>query len=302
MAARRAPIVPTQMARTPLHDVNRRSALVGGAALLITGAAPVPVAVDAIKTIEQRFGGRLGVFALDLQTGRSLSHRANERFKLQSTFKGLLAALVLADVSRHAEALDAPVHYGNADLLPASPITEAAVARGSLTIAELCEAIMYRSDNTAANLLMARRGGPYRLTRFIRSLGDTMTRVDSYEGQLEGKPASFDTTTPHAIVETVRTLLIGSALPLHSQRQWEAWMAGNIVGRSRLRAAFPADWVSGDRTGTGDGVCNDYAFARRPGRAPLIVSAYHAAPGLDLDRQEEALRAVGHAVVEWQAV
>ncbi|WP_242008343.1 class A beta-lactamase [Sphingomonas ginsenosidivorax] len=282
------------------NPINRRTVLVAGAAALASQAMPTAAAMDEISALERRYGGRLGVFALDLETGRTFAHRKDQRFKLQSTFKGLLAALVLADVSRGAEKLDGIVHFGKADLLPASPVTEDAVARGQMTVRELCEAIMYRSDNTAANLLMTRRGGPDRLTRFLRGLGDDVTRTDSYEGHMNGRPAAFDTTSPQAIVKTVRTLLLGSALPPSSQRQLETWMEGNVVGRTRLRAAFPSDWRSGDRTGTGDGVCNDYAIARRPGRAPLVMSAYYAAPGMRLLDQEAVIRSVGRTVVEWQ--
>ena len=280
---------------------SRRAVLIGGAATLASLAAPAPAGdAEGIATLERQHGGTLGVFALDLHTHRTLAYRADQRFKLQSTFKGLLAALVLADVSRGTERLDAIVKFSKADLLPASPVTEAAVERGELTVRELCEAIMYRSDNAAANLLMRRCGGSQRLTAFVRSLGDKETRVDHYEGHLEGNPPADDTTTPRAIVHTARRLLLGATLPPDARAQLEAWMAGNVVGRSRLRAAFPPEWHAGDRTGTGDGICNDYAFARRPAKAPLIVSAYYAAPGADLADQEAVLRAVGRAVVQWQ--
>ena len=282
--------------------ISRRLALVASTAVMTSYALPAAADSGAMEALEQRYGGRLGVFALDLQTGRTVTHRADQRFKLRSTFKGLLAALVLADVSRDAESLGAIVHFGQADLLPASPITTAAIARGQMTVGELCEAIMYRSDNAAANLLMARCGGPDRLTSFLRRLGDRVTRVDSYEGQMEGRPASFDTTSPRAIVETARRLLLGNTLPALARKQLAHWMRGNVVGRSRLRASFPPDWISGDRTGTSEGVCNDYAFAERPGRAPLFMSAYYAAPGMLLSDQEAVLRAVSQTIVEWQKV
>jgi beta-lactamase class A len=78
-------------------------------------------------------------------------------------------------------------------------------------------------------------------------------------------------------------------------------MAGNEVGRSRLRAAFPTDWTAGDRTRTGNGYCNDYAFVRRPGKPPLVMSAYFEAPGMTLAKQEAVLRQVGAIILAWQA-
>jgi beta-lactamase class A len=280
--------------------ISRRQIVLACGALAVPGGTARAADEDALGALERRQGGRLGVFAVDAGSGRTLAHRADERFMLFSTFKGVLAAAVLADVDAGTEAFDARVSYTAADLLPASPVTRAHLDEGSLTVEALCRAIMHRSDNAAANLLLARHGGPERLTAFVRGLGDAVTRFDRYE-TAAGTPSGIrDTTTPRAIVSIVRALLLGDVLSAPSRATLEAWMAGNEVGRSRLRAAFPADWAAGDRTGTGNGYCNDYALARRPGKPPLLVSAYYEAPGLTLARQEAVLRQVSDIIVAWQ--
>jgi beta-lactamase class A len=281
--------------------VNRQVFMVGGASLTLAGQghAQSHDPVTSFANVEQLHGGRLGIFALYTQTGRSLAYRADERFSLMSSFKGLLSAMILSDVAKGRDSLDAPVHYQPSDLIPVSPVTQANVARGTMTVGELCEAIMHRSDNTAANLLLRRSGGPARLTAFLRSIGDTVSRIDHYEGDLTGHPLPADSTTPRAVTEAVRQIMLGSVLPTSAQRQWEGWMAGNVVGRTRLRAGFPADWISGDRSGTGDGICNDFAFARRPAAAPLLLSVYYAAPGSELADQEAVLRKIARLVVQW---
>ncbi|WP_404713696.1 serine hydrolase [Sphingomonas sp. MMS24-J13] len=192
------------------------------------------------------------------------------------------------------------MRYGRSDLMDASPVTAANVGRGAMSVRELCEAIMYRSDNAAANLLMRRAGGPARLTAFLRSIGDRVTHVDNYEGQLSDQPLPADSSTPRAVTETMRQIMLGAALPASARQQWETWMEGNIVGRTRLRAVFPDNWIAGDRTGTGDGICNDFAFPRRPGTAPLLVSAYYTASGMDLSAQGAVLRDVARLVFTWQ--
>ncbi|MGI3776420.1 MAG: class A beta-lactamase, partial [Janthinobacterium lividum] len=71
-----------------------RRGVLGGACALLASARGAE-AGDAIGAIERRRGGRLGVFALDVGTGAVLAHRADERFMLCSTFKGVLAGMVL---------------------------------------------------------------------------------------------------------------------------------------------------------------------------------------------------------------
>jgi beta-lactamase class A len=99
--------------------------------------------------LEQDFGARLGVFAVDTGTGRTVEHRADERFAFASTYKALAAAAVLdAGVD-----LDAVVHFTTGDLVDHSPVTELHVATG-MTWAEVAEAAITVSDNTAGNLLL----------------------------------------------------------------------------------------------------------------------------------------------------
>ena len=283
-------------------NIDRRTFLSANASLMVAGTvrASTNNYAASLAALERQHRGRLGVYALDMQTGHSLGYRADERFKLMSSFKGLLSAMVLSDVSKGRDSLDAPIRYGPSDLMAASPVIEVNVARGAMSVREMCEAIMYRSDNAAANLLMRHVDGPTRLTAFLRSTGDRVTRIDNYEGHLTDHPLPSDSTSPRAVTETVRRIMLGPVLPIAARRQWEEWMEGNVVGRSRLRASFPAEWIAGDRTGTGNGICNDFAFAKRPGVAPLLLSAYYNASGSEMPDQEAVLRDVSRLIVKWQ--
>jgi len=264
-------------------------------------AASAHMTREELEALERYSGGRMGVFALDLSNNRTLSYRQNERFKLQSSFKGLLTAMVLHKVAVGSERLDSIVRYGIKDVVVASPVTEARVSSGKMTVGELCAATMATSDNTAANLLMRRLGGPGALTSYLRSIGDKVTQVNNYEGKHASQdPFPSDSTTPAAILKTLREILLGSILPPQGEKQWRSWMESNQHGLSRLRNAFPSDWQSGDRTGTSDGICNDYAYAFRPGRRPLLIAAYFSCPGMDLMAQEAVLRDIGKIIVAWQ--
>ncbi len=216
---------------------------------------------------------------------------------MQSTFKGTLAALVLSRVDTRVDGLDRAVPYGAKDLLPVSPVTTAAVAQGRMTVSELCRAILERSDNAAANLLLARVGGPAALTAYARRLGDNVTRFDSYEPVCSSR--TTDSTTPRAFAALTRTIVLGDALRPETRTLLVRWMTATVPGRNRLRAALPSCWAACDRTGTADGVCNDYAVAWPPGRAPLVMAAYYDAPGMEMEAQEAVLREVGATVVAW---
>jgi beta-lactamase class A len=156
-------------------------------------------------------------------------------------------------------------------------VTKKAVGRGHLSVAQLCEATMTTSDNTAALLLLRTQGGPAGLTRWLRAHGDTQTRLDRSEPDLNvaDPTGAWDTTTPAAMADTVQRLCLGAGLPSTAQAQLQAWMKASTTGAQRLRAGLPTGWQIGDKTGTGDGISNDVAIVWPPGQAaPWVVVAF----------------------------
>ncbi len=134
-----------------------------------------------------------------------------------STFKAVLAAAVLKRVDEHEQRLSDLVEYNETDLLDYAPVTKEHVKEGGMTVDVLCAAAVEYSDNTAANLLLRTIGGPAALTRYLRSVGDRASRLDRIEPDLNSAIAGDerDTTTPAAMLENLRVLLLADALPLN---------------------------------------------------------------------------------------
>ena len=264
--------------------LDRRSALVGATALLLTGAsrpaaADIAARVADLRALERRAKGRLGAYVLDPVRGVKFGWRENERFAHCSSFKMSLAAMLLAKADRKEVDLSEVLHWTKADMLSVSPVTETRIDAG-LAVEDLARAIVVTSDNTAANVLLRRFGGPEQLTRFWRSIGDHVSRLDRYEPELNLTPpgTELDTTTPAAMAATTARLIHGKTLSPASRAKLKAWMREAKTGRDRIRSGFPAGWDAGDKTGTGIGKTKhtyvDLAFGGPAGRAPLIVAAY----------------------------
>lgn len=279
--------------------------LLGGASLLLPawahGAEPAMPAdwTTAMADIERRVQGRLGVALLDTGNGRQLGWRQDERFPMASTFKLLLAAWMLKRLDQGKDSLDARVRYDASALLSYSPATRPHAGAAGMTIAELCEGAVILSDNTAANLLLARDGGPAGFTAFVRSLGDTITRLDRNEPTLnEGLPGDpRDTTSPRAMLRSMRAVLLGDALSAASRAQLLAWIVATKTGDKRLRAGVPG-WRVGDKTGTGErGMSNDIGILWPPGdRAPVLVTCYTAQSTASADMRDAAIADVARTV------
>jgi beta-lactamase class A len=265
-----------------MNRLARRGLLLGGGALVALAACsgkptladpaePVPPIHDRIEGLQGRHDATIGVYGVDLTSGRSITYLDGELFAVCSTFKGYAVAVVLQMSERGELRLDDAVRIDRADIVSNSPVTEPAVGR-TMALAELCQAALQRSDNTAGNLLLRTIGGPPAITAFARSIGDDKTRLDRWEIELNsavpGDPR--DTSTPHALGVGYRNLLTGDGLAPAQRDQLEQWMRGTIT--SSMRAGLPQGWTTADKTGSGDyGSTNNVGIAYGPkGRRVLL--------------------------------
>jgi beta-lactamase class A len=231
----------------------------------------------SVAAIQARAGGRVGVYALDTQSQLELAFNARERFAMCSTFKLLLAAAVLSQVEAGTLSLDSKLPLRPEDMVAHAPVTSLHLAEGSLSVRDLCSAIVTVSDNPAANILLAATGGPAGLTQFLRGIGDRVTRLDRTElalnTNLPGDPR--DTTTPQAMAHSMEKVLLGDVLSTQSKFQLIAWLRQSTTGLARLRAGLPEEWKAGDKTGTGaNGANNDVMIGWPRGRSAVIGAVY----------------------------
>jgi beta-lactamase class A len=277
--------------------ITRRAILAGTmSAWAIERAAAGDAAAARLADLEAANGGRLGVAVMDMATGTRIEHRAHERFAMCSTFKFLAAACVLARVDRNEEAPRAAHRVCRERSRHLFAGDERPCRRRRH---ERCRPVRGSHDGQRQHgrqLVAGELRGPPGLTAFVRSIGDDITRLDRIETSLnEATPGDpRDTTTPAAMLEAMRKLLLGEALSAASRAQLTTWLVANKTGDKRLRAGLPKDWRVGDKTGSGgNGATNDIAIAWPAGRAPIFVSAYFAeAPGSS-DAHNAVLEAVG---------
>ena len=290
--------------------ITRRTALGGTASLLLipafmtTAAAQadkLALAKDRIAALEKENGGRLGVVAVDTETDAIIDYRADERFPLTSTFKFLAAAGVLKLVDAGQEALDRLVPYGTEDIESTySPVTSKHVGEG-MSVADLCAAAVVLSDNTAGNLLLNLLGGPDGVTKFARSLGDTVTRLDRTEPTLNSAIPGDDrdTTSPRAMVSDMRQLLLGHALSPESKKSIIAWLIDDKLGGRRIRAGVPPDWRIGDKTGSGEnGTANTIAIIWPPSGAPILGAVYYTGSVASRETREAVHAEIARIIVD----
>ena len=221
-----------------------------------------------------------------------------------STFKTLLVAHVLHEAQNGRLDLGRKYVYQQSEVVSWSPVSEKyAGADAGMTLQQLCEAAVVVSDNTAANLLLNASGGPAGLTSWMRELGDSLTRLDRNEPDLNTAIAGDerDTTTPAAMSRTMQKLLLGNVLTDAGRAVLQQWLLASRTGDKRLRAGMPKDWKIGGKTGSGDnGTANDTLLIwPKPDAAPLLVTAFFTRNSLEPAQRDEVLAKAGQIVSDW---
>ncbi|MFT8422569.1 MAG: class A beta-lactamase [Gluconacetobacter sp.] len=272
--------------------MRRRDLLRSVPVLLVSPACARAPAEGAIAAYERATGGRVGVFALNIASGKRFAWRQSERFVMCSTFKASLAACVLARVDRGNADLDEVIAFTAADIGEMyAPVAKENLGRGAMSVREMCAGAVEFSDNVCANKLLTRIGGPAALTRFWRSIGDDVTRLDDVEPFLNRTPLGGvrNTTTPLAMAGIARRLVLGDVLSEGSRAMLKTWLVDCQTGKNRLRAGLPGQWVVGDKTGNnGKDAAGDIAIAW-PGVGGPIVMVVYTRGGAPDDAQFAAL-------------
>ena len=240
--------------------------------------------------------------AENVRTGATIAWRADERFVMCSTFKASLAACVLGRVDHREDDLGALVSFGPDDIQDwHAPVAKANLTKGALAVGDLCRGAVEESDNTCANLLLARIGGPAALTAFWRRCGDRVTRLDEPEPFLNRTPPGGirNTTTPAALAGTLGRLVLGRVLSRPSRAALTEWLVGCRTGADRLRAGLPTTWIVGDKTGNnGADAAGDIAVVWPRADAPIVICVYTRGGTPTAEQFKAVFAGIGRSVGE----
>jgi len=260
-------------------------------------APPPAAAADTItpaleQLAERAKPGTLGVLMLDLNTNKGRGVNIDTPLPMQSVFKLPLGIFVLHKLDRGEISLDEKITLTSESLSIAySPIAEQFEKRKDYTVEQLLRAAVAGSDNTAADILMRRVGGPQALTSFFQERGIKDFRVDRYESELQpqlvglpkfsgqwiGMEAFFeaqkqvpvpsqraaltlyladprDRISARAAVEMLAMLSRGRLLSKPSTDKMMEILRSSGTGAKRLKAGVPKGAVVYHKTGTGPDV------------------------------------------------
>jgi gamma-glutamyltranspeptidase/glutathione hydrolase len=230
-----------------------------------------------VERLIQASGAEVAVAARALDGGEALLIRPDDTFHAASTMKVPVMIELFAQAGQGRLRLDdpLPVHNAFASIVDGSPYaldpaedSDREVYRavgGSLTLRQLCEAMITVSSNLATNLLIEKLGVE-NVRRRVRELGATGMNV--LRGVEDGKAfraGLVNTTTARGLLVLLEAIATDRAAGPEAGREMV-----DILKRQRFGAAIPAGLPPGTpvahKTGTITKIHHDAAivYAARP--------------------------------------
>lgn len=269
---------------------------------------------ERLAAVVAASAGAMGVSALHLESGRRVAVNGGERFPMASTYKIAVAGAVLRAVEERRLRLDQLVTLDERMRVRSDGITSFAPHPGvALSVLNLIELAITRSDNTATDMLVAALGGPAAVDAWLRRAGIDGQRVDRDTAGIlhddfglvatpgtsvvENLARDFppqpwlpsgpnhpinpafdndprDTSTPDAMVRLLARLHRGELLnPAHTRLLFEI-MARTRTGSARVRSVLPPGTIWAHKTGSLAGISADVGVLTLPDGSHVALALF----------------------------
>jgi beta-lactamase class A len=293
----------------------------------------------AFATLAKQTDGTVGVAVQRIGGGPVYTLNAGQTFPMASTFKIAVAGAVLNRIDKGELKLDTMVTVDPAVWVQSAGITEQMKHPGvALSVHNLLELMLTRSDNTATDVMVAQAGGPAAVTAWLTKVGVTKgQRVDADTARLIYRalditpgPGSFkdnierafaadpskrdmdqkrtpnipfnndprDASTPEAMVQLLAVIQSGKALSASSTKVLIEIMERCITGEKRLKGLLPQGTVVAHKTGTLMSIANDVGIVTMPDGSKFAIAVFVKSDTKGIDTQERVIAEIARTAYD----
>lgn len=300
-------------------------------------ADPLAAQVEAITA---PLVGRVGFAAQLIGSDKIIAYNGDMTFPMASTYKVPAAVTLLKRVEAGEVKLDHMVELPLDDMVAGdNVIAQNFVHPGlQLSVANLIEAMITMSDNTATDAVFSLAGGPKAITAAMRKLGIKDMRIDratkglimdmlgmdgpgivaAVKKFLQSNPekaAQFvampkdpeyeadprDQSTPLAMLDLLMQIDSASAISEGSRDFLIASMSRTRTGAGRIKGLLPRGTPVAHKTGTSSGVANDVGYVTLPDGRRFAIAIFTASSDTPLADRDRAIAEVARTHYDYFA-
>lgn len=268
----------------------------------------------ALAEIAADSRGKVGVAAVNMESGAAALLNASDRFPMQSVYKLPISMAILDQVRLEKLDLDERIGVAKDDMVRSgmrSPLRDANPNGGEFTIRELIRLSMVESDGTASDVLMRVAGGAPEIQAFLGQIGVFEMAVANPEKEIgrDWQTQYANYSTPLAAIDLLRWLDASASSYGQEAEQNESqllleFMANSVPGARRLKGQLPAGTYIAHKTGTSgtqNGVTaatNDIGILRLPNGTRVAVAVFVSDSTADEKTREAVIARIAKAVYD----
>lgn len=260
-----------------------------------------------IEQIASAARGRVGVYAVVLETGESVSLNPQGRFPMQSVYKFPIGMAALAQVDAGKLSLEQRVRVEKSDFVKQSmrsPLRDKNPGGAEVSVGELLRLAVSESDGTASDVLLKLVGGPEVVNKYLSELRVTEVVVANSEKEigLDWKTQYRNWSSPEGAVTLLRALYERRGLSEQSQALLLKLMTETPTGPKRLKGLLPKGTVVVHKTGTSgtnmsgiSAATNDIGIVTLPNGRHLAIAVFVSDSTADVETREGVIARVARA-------
>ncbi len=204
--------------------------------------------------IAQSAQGRVGMSAMLLETGESISVHGHEPFPMQSVYKFPIGMAVLNQVDQGKLTLDQKIHVDKSAYIGErqhSPIRDNHPNGIDMSVGDLLRYAVSQSDGSASDVLMRLAGGATVVMRYLNDLTIRGIRVLNSKKELgqDNAVQYKNWAQPVAMVALLKALHEGRGLTPASRTFLLTIMTETTTGPNRLKGLLPPGTEVAHKTG-----------------------------------------------------
>lgn len=255
--------------------------------------------------------GTVGVAAVVLETGETVSLNPHDHFPMQSVYKLPIGMAVMKQVDAGKIALEQKVKVTKSDFVRAgqySPIRDNNPKGVEMSVGELLRYAISESDGTASDVLMRLVGGPGVVQTYLNELKITAMIVLNTEKELgqDWQAQYRNWASPEAAIALLRALQERQGLSETSQTLLLKLLTESTPGPNRLKGLLPVGTVVAHKTGSSgsrNGITaatNDIGIITLPNGRHAAIAVFVSDSPADEATREGVIARVAKAVCdEW---
>lgn len=261
-----------------------------------------------LKVLSEGAQGKVGLSVIHIESGKSISINGKSQLPLYSVFKLPVAIVVLKEIEENRLRLDQKIHVTPAEIVPGTPGNTALWQKPiDVTIEQLIDYSISRSDNTSNDKLLQLVGGPLKVTERMRSLGFQNLDIHSTSAEFIKSRQNPNTGSAEDLAQLLAQLHQGKILQSSQLNLLIGFMQRATTGLRRLRGDLPAGTLVADKTGSGEQdavtrvakTTNDVGIITLPsGRGHLAIAVLVSESKLPDAAQEKFIAQVARAAYD----